>query len=105
MIWALGLIAPFLVFVALIGLRAKAKRRPVQDQWELREHEQTAAPLEAPEPTIPTPQIPDETRSAFDELRASMDAVDANLCAPLLAALVCVNGVCRSFAVRMLCLT
>jgi len=124
---ALELIAPFLVFVALIDFRRRARRRvlaPVQLQPEggLREPTREVAPLESSEPIRPsaphfgtescrlpysilsypqtTPAAKD-TDSAFDKLRRAMEDNHANHFALLEAALTELVRVGRSLEVRM----
>ena len=103
MIWALGLIAPFLVFAALIGLRTKAKSRAlhlIQAESERRDNAHPAAPPEAPEAVTRAAPVAEDNWSAFDRLRGAMGSGDASLFAPLQIALVELVRVGRTLEVR-----
>ena len=102
MIWALGLIAPFLVFFALINLRKRARRRalpPIQVPREVHDATQVA-PLESAGPIQQTSQTIASAKSVFDELRSAMEDDDVNLFAPLYVALASLVMVGRSLEVR-----
>ena len=102
MIWALGLIAPFLVFFALINLRKRARRRalpPIQVPREVHDTTQVAPP-ESARPIQQTSQTIASAKSVFDELRSAMEDDDVNLFAPLHVALASLVTVGRSLEVR-----
>ena len=69
MIWALGLIAPFLAFVALLNFRVKVKRRalcPVQVEGEPRDETHPVATRNVPEAAAKTGPVAGDSSSTFD---------------------------------------
>jgi len=94
MIWAIRLIAPFLVFIALARLRSRVKpRTPPLVQGHSEPDDATrVATLEAPEPITQTESVAEDFKSTFDVLRDAMNLDDANLFTPLQAALVDLIG-------------
>jgi len=103
MIWALGLIAPFLVFVALTGFRARVKDRAerlVQMQSGLREAAHPPATQDTSDSITPTIPVVTESHSAFDKLRDAMKDDVYNLFGPLHIALVDLIELVRSLQVR-----
>jgi len=108
MIWALGLFAPFLVFVALIDFRMKTKRRALRTaQVESKQRDDTlpGATPEVPEIVTKPAPIVDDTNSVFDDLRCAMEGDSENLFVPLEVALVELVRVGRSLKVYTLNLT
>jgi len=102
MIWALGLIAPFLVFAALINFRVRAKRRalhPIQVQVELCEATQQVAPPGGAGATQQTTSTIKNAQPALQELRRLMEEDDAKLFVPLQVALIELIKVGRSLQV------
>ena len=90
MIWALGLIAPFLAFVALINFRVNAKRRalpPVQIESTLRDHTPPVATPEIPEDAPETSPNVDVSNAAVEKLRGTMEDGDENIFVVLQVAL------------------
>ena len=102
MIWALGLIAPFLVFAALINFRVRAKRRalhPIQVQGELREATQQVTPPGAASAPQQITSIVKNAQPALEELRRMIEEDDAKFFVPLQAALIELIKVGRSLQV------
>jgi len=91
MIWALGLIAPFFAFVALLNFRVKVKRRalcPVQVEDKPRDETHPVATPNIPEAAAKTAPVAGESSSPFDQLRGAMERGNENLFIPLQTALV-----------------
>jgi len=105
---ALELIAPLLVFVALMRCRANAKRRTLRlfltqggPDSESAVH---AAPLDELDSTSQAEPVLEDGQSGFEELRGAMEHGDVDLFAPLRVALVDLVRVGRSLGVCTNCL-
>jgi len=102
MIWALALIAPFLVFAALARFRAGVRPRVLPFiEIPFEPHDAACAEtVETPESTPQTDYVVEDTNSSFNRLRDAMKLDDVNLFASLQVALVDLVGLARRLEVH-----